>query len=136
MTPFAKWLNKIAEKIVDRYYEGPQPPERLTQEARAFAALCPNATISEWADFAASLAKQSWREGWVRGFEHAERDPQPYRDDLPPDVLMDLIDRNWRDSPPVALPEPLRRVVPAALTLDELHERQVRDMMEGSAKQR
>lgn len=130
-----RWARSFFEKRVGSFYEGPQPPERLIQEARAYAHLHPNATIVEWADFAANLAKQSWREGWTRGYEHVERDENPYRDDLPPDVVADLLDRSWRESDPIALPEPLRRVVPAALSIEELHERQVRDMVEASAKE-
>lgn len=131
-----KWARKFVEKRLDQYYEGPHPPERLRHEALAFAALHPNATIAEWADFTTDLAKQSWREGWVRGYENVERDPEPFRDDLPPDVIADMLDRKWRESDPVAFPEALRRVVPETLTIDELHDRQVRMMVEASAKER
>lgn len=131
-----RWVRRFLEKKVDRYYEGPNPPARLRQEALAFANLRPNATIAEWVEEATKLAEQSWREGWVRGVEHVERDPEPFRDDIPPDLVMDMIDRNWRDSPPVSLPEALRRVVPAALTIEELHDRQMRVIVEATAKER
>lgn len=40
----------------------------------AFAAANPEATRGEWAEFAARLAANSYREGYARGFEWAERD--------------------------------------------------------------
>lgn len=131
-----KWARKFVEKFFDEYYEGPSPPDRLRLEAQAYAAMNPNALISDWVDFAALLARQSWREGWVRGYENAERDPEPFRDDLPPDVVADMLDKTWRESIPVAMPEPIRRVVPATLSIEELHERQIRLMVEASAKER
>jgi hypothetical protein len=82
VTPFARFLSRIAEKITDRYYEGPEEPQRLAEEVRLFRAMYPAASPEEWADFTARLAGNAYRAGYTRGFEYAERDPNPPEPDL------------------------------------------------------
>lgn len=130
-----RWWRNRKEKKKEAFYEGPIPPEhRLRKEALAFATLHPNALLAEWVEFATKLAIQSYREGWTRGYEYIERDKEPFREDLPPDVVADMIDRTWRESDPVALPEPLNRTVAAALSPQEIYERQLQDLMEAHAR--
>lgn len=62
------------EKTDGTYYEGPEPPDRLSQYVLFFAATNPGATVEAWAVFATKLAQQSYREGYVRGREWRERD--------------------------------------------------------------
>lgn len=117
------------EAAIGVLYEGPQPPERLYDAARAFAALHPNATVPEWADFASSLAQGAWRDAWLRGVEHVERDPDFFRDDLPPDVVADMLTPGWRDSKPITFPAPPEAVVPAEFGDGDLLRRQLEDVV-------
>lgn len=73
MTPFQRFCRKLYERLRDRYYEGPDPPPRLHDEVRVFAALNPQATASEWKDFAARHADVAYRDGFTRGLEWNER---------------------------------------------------------------
>lgn len=73
MTPLQRFLRNLVERVRKRYYEGPEPPPRLAQEVRVFAALHPQATAEEWKDFAALHASIAYRDGFTRGLEWAER---------------------------------------------------------------
>ena len=64
------WL----EKKLERFYEGPRPPNRYGVEARAFAKLHPNADPDAWAEVVEAIAADAYRDGYVRGFEWRERD--------------------------------------------------------------
>ena len=68
------WLWALIERLLGRYYEGPEPPRRLGQATRSFAKLHPGATVGEWVRFAETMAAESYRSGYIRGLEHRERD--------------------------------------------------------------
>jgi hypothetical protein len=74
MTPVARLFRNAIEKLLGRFYEGPSAPERLSEQVVAFAVMNPGATREEWAIFATRLAVGSYRDGFTRGFEWAERD--------------------------------------------------------------
>lgn len=96
-----KFLFKLAEQYVDRFYEGLQAPPRIAATILEFKRSHPNATPDQWEAFATAFAGRSWREGFVRGFENAERDPK-LRDQwkrLPPDAIADREHPDWRESP-------------------------------------
>lgn len=102
MTPLVRWLKKVAAKWADTYHEGERAPSRIAFEVAFFAKIYPRATRSQWAAMATSLAEQSYEAGYLRGVEWVERDP----DQAPgpsPEEIMDEVDPNWRDSPPVVL---------------------------------
>lgn len=85
----------MAEKVIDRFYEGPEPPERLEAEVIAFANAFPNATRAQWVEFASQQSGESYRSGFMRGFENAER--EPVDPSVDPDAIADLLDPTWRD---------------------------------------
>ena len=91
MTPFARFLSRLAEKVADRYYEGPDAPQRLAEEVRLFRAIYPEASPDEWAEFAIRLAGNAYRSGYVRGVEYVERDPNP------PEPDQDLLEQQRHD---------------------------------------
>jgi hypothetical protein len=74
MTPFLKLLRKSTEKLFGTFYDGPTPPKRLEQEVVQFMAMYPKATRTDWGNFAAVLAANSYESGYSRGYEWAERD--------------------------------------------------------------
>ena len=73
-TRLQRWMRNLAERFATRYYEGPEPPDRLIEQVLAFAQAHPTANRGEWMGFAAALARSSYRSGYVRGLEWAERD--------------------------------------------------------------
>lgn len=74
VTRFGRMIRNIAERLLGRFYEGPAAPPRLAEQVAAFAVMNPKATREEWATFATRLAIGSYRDGFTRGFEWAERD--------------------------------------------------------------
>lgn len=100
MTPFARWLRRQWERLVGRYHEGPEAPDRLREMVLLFANAHPIATRQEWVDFAAGHAAQAYQSGYVRGWERSERDPdaQPWRE-APPEEVADRMSPGWRDGP-------------------------------------
>jgi hypothetical protein len=74
VTKLDRWIRNAAERLLERFYEGPRPPMRLAEEVAAFGAANPSATREEWARFATRLAHGAYRDGFTRGFEWAERD--------------------------------------------------------------
>jgi hypothetical protein len=74
MGKIRKWLRRQYDKLRGRFYEGPDPPPRLGQAAAAFASSGKH-TTEEWIDFAAHLAGESYRSGYLRGVEWRERAP-------------------------------------------------------------
>lgn len=93
-----KWLRARAEKWLGSFYDGPEPPERFDVMVEEFVRIYPNATRFEWMRFAVSHAREAYRAGYVRGVEYVEREPD-WRPDLPPEVLADHIDPNWKWRP-------------------------------------
>ncbi len=82
VTPAARFARNLIEKLLKRFYEGPEPPGRIAEEVTLFGVIYPMATPDEWADFAAKLAANAYRSGYTRGVEASERDPQPLEPDL------------------------------------------------------
>jgi hypothetical protein len=74
MTPLSKWLKKKAEQFAETRNEGPQAPLRLAQEVVMFAKSNPQATVSQWADFAARHAAAAYRSGYDRGYSWSARE--------------------------------------------------------------
>lgn len=73
MSALRRLIRAAAERLAGRYYEGPEPPLRLAEQARIFAIEQPLAAAAEWEEFAARLAFASYRDGWVRGREARAR---------------------------------------------------------------
>jgi hypothetical protein len=115
VTPFAKWVRDRVEKWVGKFYEGPEPPARLGEIATEFGNIFPNATRREWLAMAKNLANEAYRSGYVRGIEWAERDPDAVTPNVPPDVIADMVDPDWRWRPAVDLTRP-DEVVPEERT--------------------
>jgi hypothetical protein len=63
------------EKDAGVYYEGPEPPLRYAEQVKAFAAMNAGATVEDWAAFCTRMAHRVYREGYTRGKEWRERDP-------------------------------------------------------------
>lgn len=120
MTPFGKFIRKVFEKTSARYYEGPEPPKRIEEHVFEFEKFYPNATREEWRAFATRHASNWYREGYMRGFEHAERHPDPYLSKLPPEFYADQQDPNWRWKPVdlETLRSPLEEDDPLIVDLD------------------
>ncbi len=74
MTPFVRLLRNVWERLFGKFYDGPEPPERLTQMVQLFMIAHPFATRQQWAQFASKHSGETYKSGYVRGFEWAERD--------------------------------------------------------------
>jgi hypothetical protein len=95
VTPAERALRNLWERLTRRFYEGPEAPARLEDVVREFDHRYPRATRAEWAEFAIRMSRGCYRDGWVRGYEWAERDPgQP---DPSPEELADQYEPGWRD---------------------------------------
>lgn len=99
MTPVGKWLRERLERFLGRYEEGEDPPARIREQVIVFASMNPKATRIEWVDFAATLAEESYRSGYIRGVEWAERDPLATRPGDTPEAIADALDPSWRERP-------------------------------------
>ena len=108
MTPLARWVRNTWQKFIDRFYEGPTPPARFGELAAMFANQHPEATRLDWTQFAAEHARRAYKEGFLRGMEYTERDPEELKllRTADPEGLADALDPNWRSSEPVQLLEP------------------------------
>ena len=112
MTPVVRWLKNWAEKFAKRYYEGPEPPERLHTEIKAFAKMYPHATRAEWVEFATAHSGGAYEEGYVRGFEYVERDREAWYPDVDPEVIADAVDPGWRWGEPFSVLDDPDKQVP------------------------
>ena len=124
----ARWIKKQCEKSLGEYYEGAKFPDRLKLVVDAFARN-PKLGVKEWERFARAYGAACYRDGFVRGFENAERDPDEKErlSNLPPEVVADRDAPGWRDSPAFdANKEP-----PA---VDEAATRSLEDMMSGRSR--
>ena len=104
MTILSNFLKRTAEKYLGRYYEGPEPPERLTSLLVAFANDHPKADRATWVGFTTLLVQEAYKSGYTRGYEYVER-TFDWRNDLPPEVIADMIDPNWKWGPGLQLKE-------------------------------
>lgn len=112
MTPLLKWLKKRAAKFADTYEGGPEPPARLREQAIAFANMYPAATRKQFVEMAATLAEEAYRAGYLRGYEWAERDPKAFDLPVPPEVIADQIDPDWRWRPMIDLEVAADEIIP------------------------
>jgi hypothetical protein len=92
---------RALEWLLGRWYEGPEVPWRLIHEVRIFAKWRPRATRMQWARFAAGLAEECYKAGYMRGVEYVERGELSRQAD--PDAVADQIDPGWRHRPAVDL---------------------------------
>jgi hypothetical protein len=72
-----RWVRGWAERMLRRSYEGPEPPKRLEQEYRLFLLQHPLASPDEVHEHAIRFAEESYRAGWTRGYEAAQREEEP-----------------------------------------------------------
>lgn len=114
LTPARKFLRNLWERWRHRYYEGPEAPDRLSQVVLEFAAINGKATKGEWIEFAAGLARESYRSGYVRGHEWAERDLDRRDPLMDPEVVAEHEGHDWEWIPfgQEAAPSELDEVVP------------------------
>jgi len=92
-----KIIRNVLEKAFGRFYEGPECPERIADEAVEFANRNPIATREDWVIFAQDLAREAYKSGWQRGFEHVERAETrfPWQEGMPDDIA-NGVDPDWR----------------------------------------
>jgi|ERR1700722_2026544 len=113
-TPIVRWFRNLREKLLGKFYDGPEAPDRLRQMVVVFANTNPTATRLEWIRFAVEHAKESYRAGWVRGYEYTERDPdeRAVMRHVDPEMIALAMDPDWEWSPEVKLAEDPATVVP------------------------
>lgn len=116
-----KWLRARLEKWAGTFYEGPEPPERFRDHAVFFANLNPRATREEWVEFATELSRETYSAGYYRGYEASERERGDAEDftTLPPDIIADQMDPEWRNSDAVVLDFP-EAIVPESVAHADL----------------
>lgn len=105
------------DKVLGEYAEGGSPPDRLREQAVAFANLNPTATRAEFTFFAAAIAEAAWRAAYLRGVEHSEREPVEADPNMP-EKIADHLDPDWRWRPMDELEAP-DEVVPDRRTAEE-----------------
>ena len=103
MTPLAKLARGILERLLGRFYEGPEPPARLGEMVVAFANDHPRATRGEWVWFCRQHAAECYRSGYTRGVERAERDFWNAMPSVLPEEVADELDPDWRWQPDIRL---------------------------------
>lgn len=137
MTRAGRLLRNLLERLLGRYYEGPEPPARLREQVLVFAGSNRRATRAEWVEFAAGIAGEAWRTGYHRGLEWSERDlvrRDPVRD---PEELVRAMGEGdrWLDVP-VDLDDPAEVVQEAPDVVRELKREQVeyRERVEAYAR--
>lgn len=74
MRPLRTQARELLERMLGRFFEGPDAPERLEEHVELFRKLNPAASSREWASFATRLASTAYQDGYTRGFEWRERD--------------------------------------------------------------
>jgi hypothetical protein len=86
---------KVAQRAAGVYFEGEEAPERLAALVEDFQKLMPDASPQQWATFALSLARSSYQEGYVRGYERSERVPGSALPKHPPELTADAMGEDW-----------------------------------------
>jgi hypothetical protein len=99
----------------------------------AFANAHPKATRGEWIAFAAAHAGEAYRSGYVRGHEWAERDDE-MRPDVPPEVVADLVDPDWRWRRAILIDGSLVEVVPDGWPEEQLMREQMERVNRGGRR--
>lgn len=92
MNKVKRYLRDALEKVLARFYEGPEPPERIGETVILFRVLNPGADAEAWARFAIMHAEDCYRAGFVRGVERTERNPEAM-----PAELADAMERARHD---------------------------------------
>ena len=93
MNRLRKALGRWVDKWRGTFYEGPEPPRRIGERVKAFRLYNPDADPAEWAAFAERLARNCYREGFVRGYEWLERSWEgPAKE---PERLAELAAHDW-----------------------------------------
>jgi len=136
VTPFGKFVRKVGEKLVGKYYEGPELPDRIRDMVVEFANDHPRATKGDWVDFATALLSETYEAGWLRGYE---RDARTYdwRPDIAPEVLADMLDPTWReDGRGILLREAGAIVVDEPPTEEDILRRQSEEVFLTGARRR
>lgn len=95
-------IRNLFERIAERYYEGPDPPQRYAEQVVAFAKMNPQATREDWARFTVNLVRAAYRAGWTRGFEWTDRDLEQLRPG-DPELLAEQQAHDWTWHAPEAL---------------------------------
>lgn len=117
MTPLVRWFRDIRERLFGKYFDGPEPPDRLSQMVIAFAQTNPQATRFDWTRFAIDHARECYRAGYTRGYEYTERDPDERAiiSQLDPDLIATALDPDWKWSAELNIngipKEPVREMV-------------------------
>jgi hypothetical protein len=75
MSRVTRFIAEKLEKLIGHFYEGPEPPPRLTEAVLAFRAARPDASADEWQAMAVRLSEDAWRAAYARGLETLVRDP-------------------------------------------------------------
>lgn len=60
-------FRRLLEWLLDRSYEGPQPPLRIASEVVDFVNHNPQATVEQWMRYATSFGQSQYRAGYARG---------------------------------------------------------------------
>ncbi len=136
MTPLVRWLRKVGEKWINKFYEGPEPPDRLYELVIAFSNLHPEATRGDWIRFATGHAGECYRSGYTRGYEWAEREESSdYY--TTPETIADGLDPDWRWSPDITLQHDPDEVIGEEVYSDHiLLEDQLRVLVQDAERKR
>lgn len=68
-----KVFRRLVDRIFRRYYEGPPPPRRLSEELRIWVALNPGLPNAVLVGYCQLLIDSAYRDGFIRGLEWRER---------------------------------------------------------------
>jgi hypothetical protein len=128
MTIFSRFFRRAIEKTAAIYYEGPEPPLRLGDYVEEFARRNPYATRGEWINFTKQQCAESYRSGWMRGYEYVERDEDEEIKKADPESIADALDPDWRWSDPVVLATGREEVVQSEYDHDAEIARQVAEI--------
>lgn len=100
MTPAARMIRTVVDKLFGKYYESESPPERFEKIVKGFVDFHPKATKGEWCEFAKELAAEAYRDGYKNGYERSYRVPDDALPAMPPELTADNMDPEWRNSVP------------------------------------
>jgi hypothetical protein len=100
VTTLGRFLRRALERFLGLWREGPVTPSRFFEQVEDFRAFYPDATVDDWAGFAANLADNAYAAGYARGFEADLRQGFSHRHPSP-SLIADTEEPGWRDSPPV-----------------------------------
>ena len=90
---FTRWLVRMLDRWLGRYYEGPDVPPRVTEEFRIWMRLNPDAAPACVEGYAVALLEAAYRDGFVRGYEWQERGWEGPA--IAPEVLAEIEQQNW-----------------------------------------